>query len=125
MGTLQSSTNSLVTSTTELSNICGDLWKPPWYLSLLPIKHTIMAISCFFSTDSVTSVTVESSYLPWLVTTELSVPLWPRSWYTVPRELCCMPSASISPITRLLDPSRSMREDMWKPPCFYCDQTSH
>ena len=44
----------------------------------------------------------------------------PRPCYTMPRELCCLPSASTSmyPTTRLLDPSCSMREDMWKPPWF-------
>ena len=78
---LQANTSSLILSTTELSNICGDLWRPPWYLlgsTYLPsmLLITIMAIICFLSTDW---VTVESSYLPWLPSTGLGMPLWPRS----------------------------------------------
>ena len=54
------------------------------------------------------SVAVEFSYLPRLVTTGLGVQLWPRSCYTMPRELCCMPSAIMSSTTRLWKPLWSL-----------------
>ena len=84
-----------------------------YLLTMLPItmsrKHTTMATDCL-------TLEMESSYLPWLHTTGLGMPLWPR--YTVPGQLCCMPSTStsMSPTTRLLDPSCSMCGNMWKPP---------
>ena len=68
-----------------------------WVQLQLPHRKSMLA-----------SVAIEFSYLPRLVTTGLGVPLWPRSCYTVLRELCCMPSASMSSTTRLWKPLWSL-----------------
>jgi hypothetical protein len=81
---------------TNHQDLCVQLGLQPlvWIQLQLPHCKTMLA-----------SVAEEFSYLPRLVTTGLGVP---RSCNTMPRELCCMPSAIMSPTTRLWKPLWSL-----------------